>query len=390
MVPLPNDGTDTPSVSTPIPAAATPPANSDSIPGSNSLSNRIQVLLSSIPPFLRTVPDAAQPVPNPVPPVGDSTLLGYIASPEVMNGAQATPSSMGKQRRSVWQVLDELVPYKPPVVPAPGSKTDGEEDPEKEASETSLMMCAPLIPDANSKVELAKSTVINAPEADGEDQSLTSKVIAKGIAATLWPGKLKRPWGKKKKEKPSDSDPAPSSKKPEKEVKVWIPSKTAISFQVAWWGYRIWLPPPVMDVLDDKRLEASKRSAMIAAALGWLIKNIPTTVLPPPLKTAVTLLKAVVPFLGYIGAFIAWSWSEIKTFDKGNGVVLSATWLLPIALIPGSWEDREESISVGRGETRPTTPTPGAPKDGTKPYSKTSAAPDTAGSTKPQPGPSTS
>lgn len=59
---------------------------------------------------------------------------------------------------------------------------------------------------------------------------------------------------------------------------------------------------------------------------------------------------------------MAWSWGAIKTFDKGehnqtsrlawmtsahsaqlcyvgNGVVLTATWLLPVALIPGTWED---------------------------------------------------
>lgn len=66
-----------------------------------------------------------------------------------------------------------------------------------------------------------------------------------------------------------------------------------------------------MNALDDKSLEASKRAAMIAAALGWLIKNIPTTILPPPLRAAGAVLKAFVPYLGYIGGFIAWSWSEV-------------------------------------------------------------------------------
>ncbi|KAG9042563.1 hypothetical protein FS837_010687 [Tulasnella sp. UAMH 9824] len=391
MVPLPpDDGTATPLISTPTPAA-TPPANSDAVPESNTLSKRIQVILSSIPPFLHTAPDAAQAAPSPVPPVGDSKLLGYLSSSEVMNGAPATPSSTGKQRRSVWQVLDEMIPYKRPIVPAPGSTTDGKEDPEEEASETSLMICAPLIPDANSKVELAESTIVDVPEKDGEDQSLISKVVAKGVAVSLWPEKVKLPWSRKK-QKPSDDTveappPTPPQTKPAKEVKVWIPSKTEISFQVAWWGYRLWLPPPVMHALDDKTLEASKRAAMIAAALGWLIKNIPTTILPPPLRAAGTVLKAFVPYLGYIGGFIAWSWSEIRTFDKGNGVVLSATWLLPIAPIPGSWEDREESISIGKGEARPPTPDLDAPKDGTTTPSNPNSR--TGGAATPQPGPST-
>lgn len=61
--------------------------------------------------------------------------------------------------------------------------------------------------------------------------------------------------------------------------------------------------------------------------------------------------------MGYVGGFIAWSWNTIQGFDKGTlyltasspwhglrfpllkgqGVTLSATWLLPIALIPGTW-----------------------------------------------------
>ncbi|KAG9016341.1 hypothetical protein FRB90_003215 [Tulasnella sp. 427] len=369
MIPLPADVADTPAVSTPVPAP-TPPANKDSVPGSNTLSKRIQLMLSSIPPFLHTVSDAAQPTPSPVPPLADAKLLGYLSSPEVMNGAEATSTPSGKQRRSVWQVLDQLVPYKQPVVPA----ADGEEDPEDEASESSLMVCAPLIPDETSKVELAKSAVIEVPDTfDSDGKGLSSKAIANGVAASLWPDKLKLPWWKKKKQPDCDSPtpspcptPTPPPAKPQKEVKIWIPSKTQISFQVAWWGYRLWLPPPVMHVLDDKTLEASKRAAMIATAIGWLINNIPTAILPPPLKAAVTLLKAVLPLLGYISGFIAWSWSEVKSFDKGSGVVLSATWLLPIALIPGSWEDQAESIGIGKGdsETRPATPTPDPSKGG--------------------------
>lgn len=59
-----------------------------------------------------------------------------------------------------------------------------------------------------------------------------------------------------------------------------------------------------MAVLGDKSVEATKRAAMIMTAVGWLIQNIPTAILPPPLSAAVVLLKAVVPYLGYISAYI--------------------------------------------------------------------------------------
>lgn len=50
------------------------------------------------------------------------------------------------------------------------------------------------------------------------------------------------------------------------------------------------------------------------------------------------LFKAFTPYLGYVGGFVAWSWSAVKGFDKGHGVTLSATWLLTAAVVPGTWE----------------------------------------------------
>lgn len=39
-------------------------------------------------------------------------------------------------------------------------------------------------------------------------------------------------------------------------------------------------------------------------------------------------------FAGFIAQSISWSWEQIKSYDKGQGVILSATWALPVALIP--------------------------------------------------------
>ena len=64
----------------------------------------------------------------------------------------------------------------------------------------------------------------------------------------------------------------------------------------------------------------------------------PIKLLPPQFRPAMILARRLVPLLGCIGTFIAWSWGAVKAFDKGNGVVLSATWLMPIAIIPGTWD----------------------------------------------------
>lgn len=85
------------------------------------------------------------------------------------------------------------------------------------------------------------------------------------------------------------------------------------------------------------------------------MEHLPVSLLPPQMRPGVTILRHLIPYVGYMGGFIAWTWSAIRSFDKGMdclanvevslnesyigyGVVLTATWLLPFALIPGTWE----------------------------------------------------
>jgi hypothetical protein len=73
----------------------------------------------------------------------------------------------------------------------------------------------------------------------------------------------------------------------------------------------------VLDILNNKQLEAAKRAAMITTALKWLLDRIPVKLFPPQFRPILMMLKRLAPYLGYIGVFIAWSWSAIKAFDKG-------------------------------------------------------------------------
>ncbi|KAF9559235.1 hypothetical protein CPC08DRAFT_637989, partial [Agrocybe pediades] len=114
-----------------------------------------------------------------------------------------------------------------------------------------------------------------------------------------------------------------------------------------------YLPPPVLEILDDQTLEATKRAAMITTALSWFFSNLPLSVLPPAVRPGVMLLQTLVPYLGYIGGFISWSWSTIRGYDVGHGVTLTATWLLPIALIPGTWHENDFPISPGSAKPIP-------------------------------------
>ncbi|KAI0749156.1 hypothetical protein BC629DRAFT_1598940 [Irpex lacteus] len=141
-----------------------------------------------------------------------------------------------------------------------------------------------------------------------------------------------------------------------KKRRVWVPSEDKISVQVMWWGYRIYLPPPVLAALDTSTLTAAKRAALLTTALKYALDRVPMAIVPLPAQPAMRLCKAFVPYLGYVGGFVAWSWGAVKGFDKGHGVTLSATWLLSVAVVPGTWEPPkgvkadEETKKVGEKE----------------------------------------
>jgi hypothetical protein len=70
-------------------------------------------------------------------------------------------------------------------------------------------------------------------------------------------------------------------------------------------------------VLNNKRLEAAKRAAIITTALQWLLSKVPLSVLPPQFRPGLLVAQRLVPYIGYIGGFVAWSWGAMKSFDKG-------------------------------------------------------------------------
>ena len=60
---------------------------------------------------------------------------------------------------------------------------------------------------------------------------------------------------------------------------------------------------------------------MITTALTWFFNNLHVDAFPPPLKSVLVLLRTLIPFLGYIGTFIAWSWSSIRSYDLGESIL---------------------------------------------------------------------
>lgn len=327
-------------------------------PEPDTLARKIQAMIASLPSLPAALPtsfhttSSETPVidSNNNPPISspgfpDSKLTTFLTSFTVMNG------SIDRGRESVWSVLDRLR--------SPLTKRDGTAEPNAEELRTgaeyeddngSVMMYGPLEPTEDSEIEIARSEIVSL-NGDGEEirtPQLTfvplpsesiEQVLAQSESSDRRKGKQRadpEQFASSSRVRPEDTTAVGANE--QVEYRVWLPSPTKISVQAMWWGFRIYLPPPVLDALNDKQLEAAKRAAMITTALKWLLDHLPISLMPPQLRAPMTFLRRLVPYLGYIGGFIAWSWSAVKVFDKGYGVVLTATWLLPIALIPGTWE----------------------------------------------------
>jgi len=136
-----------------------------------------------------------------------------------------------------------------------------------------------------------------------------------------------------KDDAPATSTPTtpPTNQAPKGSKRIWIPSTTAISVKASWWGFTIYLPKAVFPELEADVQQAEKIANLVNKVLTTMLDHISSLPIPIALQAAVAILKAISPSTAYIATFIGWSWDEIKSFDNGQGVELSATWLLPIA-----------------------------------------------------------
>jgi hypothetical protein len=116
-----------------------------------------------------------------------------------------------------------------------------------------------------------------------------------------------------------------------------------ISVLTYWWGLEVCLPPPTIAHLE------------VAEYPGSALLN---------LLTALSVLnegvREILPFIRYISQFVQAEWSLIKRADEGKGVVCTATWLLPVALVPRAWDFPDlpppHTEMRAAGQSTPTSP----------------------------------
>ncbi|KAF8167528.1 hypothetical protein B0H34DRAFT_792246 [Crassisporium funariophilum] len=299
------------------------PVAADGPPEALSFARKLRALIESLPvpgtaSYLSTSASAVGPAEtdegkqgSPVPPGMDAGMVRMLSSEHLMNGQPDTPTNDKEGARlSVWNILASLK--------ATGGQEGSTHAPPVaiEEEEGGVMMYAPLEPNNDSQLELAKSETFIEYVDDTKTGSPEEKRTETG----------------------DSSDKPAGDALHAVEKRVWVPSTTQLSLLTTWWGYRLYLPPPVMAKLDKTSLKATARAAMITAALKWLLDKIPMMIVPPQLRPAVKMLKMMSPVVSYIGVFIAWSWDRVRACDTGNGVVLTATWLLPVALLPMAWD----------------------------------------------------
>ncbi|KAG0011622.1 hypothetical protein BGZ80_000550 [Entomortierella chlamydospora] len=102
----------------------------------------------------------------------------------------------------------------------------------------------------------------------------------------------------------------------------FIPSKTTVSSHAYWWGYEIFIP-------QDALSRIASAQDVSSAFLGFL-------------GSVGLVVPSIVPFLGYIAAYVGLEFTLIKAQNEGKGVILASTWLVPVALVPRAWDAPDE------------------------------------------------
>ena len=187
----------------------------------SALAKLIQSLIDALPPLSPDDPVPKQkpvrkgPDGKPIPPsdilIKDPRVIAQLSSPSIMNGSSKT----GK--KSVWSVLERLGPAKHDAEHDPGGEGgDGGGGTDNDTDSESIMLYAPLHPTNDSVVEIAMSELRPVV-------SVTPKPAEKAARYSF-------PWGNRLK-----------PPQPTKLVQVWVPSRTKLSVEIKWWGYRLYV-----------------------------------------------------------------------------------------------------------------------------------------------------
>ncbi|KAH9961228.1 hypothetical protein BC827DRAFT_1383913 [Russula dissimulans] len=105
------------------------------------------------------------------------------------------------------------------------------------------------------------------------------------------------------------------------EHKGVYPPTDRMSILTSWWGFELLLPPPTLAYLNGVESK-SKTVLNILTVLGGVNEGV----------------REILPFARYIAQYVDFEFNEINSQDQGKGVICTATWIMPIAMIPRPWD----------------------------------------------------
>ncbi|BGP15109.1 hypothetical protein JCM10213v2_003064 [Rhodosporidiobolus nylandii] len=153
-------------------------------------------------------------------------------------------------------------------------------------------------------------------------------------------------WRKSDEQREREERKKPPVKKAKLARKVFHPPKDKVSIRCTWWGYELFLPEEVFLKLGNDIEPVASALQSLAAGLALVASNLPAALLALP---GGALLKSLLPVISAIVAALSWYWKTVKSKDHGEGVILAATWVLPMAAVPRTlrWERWEKTGIVG-------------------------------------------
>ncbi|KAI8457203.1 hypothetical protein BY996DRAFT_829589 [Phakopsora pachyrhizi] len=101
---------------------------------------------------------------------------------------------------------------------------------------------------------------------------------------------------------------------------IGIVPKDRMSVWSYWWGFEISIPQPSMKNLESKK---SISATVLVILIG--------------LASSSGIIE-ILPVLKYLSNYLDLEWKAVQSQNKGNGVVIAATWVLPMILIPRPWD----------------------------------------------------
>lgn len=118
---------------------------------------------------------------------------------------------------------------------------------------------------------------------------------------------------------------------------------------IHWWGFELTLPPSSMAYLGTAH--------NISTSLMTILQTLAVTGGVPEL----------LPFVRYFSSFVDMEFSAIKSQDRGHGVIIAATWLMPMAMVPRAWDYSTQNISQRTKESQSSLPDHDIPLTTAKP-----------------------